>query len=162
LRIGWHSSRITEEIELRERGRHALRAKRSSERRTRGLRNAKPSVLNPKPQWKKSKAGNSHGTDHPGIVREAGNGLTCHGPNAEQHTHHAAGSAGSECIACHMPKIAENIDDVMVRSHTFRFVWPTQTDTMKISNACNLCHTDKTTGVGDLRSRADCSPWRAQ
>jgi predicted CXXCH cytochrome family protein len=117
----------------------------------------------------------AHGTDNPGIVREAGNGLClgCHGPNAqngphaatiEQHTHHAAGSAGSECIACHMPKIAETIGDVMVRSHTFRFVWPAQTDTMKIPNACNLCHTDKTTAwaTAALRSWADRSPWRAQ
>ena len=116
-----------------------------------------------------------HGTDNPGIVREKGNGLClgCHGPNAqngphaatiEQHTHHAAGSAGSECIACHMPKIAETLGDVMVRSHTFRFVWPTQTDTMKIPNACNLCHTDKTTAWATeaLRSWADRSPWRAQ
>ncbi len=116
-----------------------------------------------------------HGTDNPGIVREKGNGLClgCHGPNAqngphtatiEQHTHHAAGSTGSECIACHMPKIAETLGDVMVRSHTFRFVWPTQTDTMKIPNACNLCHTDKTTAWATeaLRSWADRSPWRAQ
>jgi predicted CXXCH cytochrome family protein len=116
-----------------------------------------------------------HGTDNPGIVREKGNGLClgCHGPNAqngphaatiEQHTHHAAGSTGSECIACHMPKIAETLGDVMVRSHTFRFVWPTQTDSMKIPNACNLCHTDKTTAWATeaLRSWADRSPWRAQ
>jgi predicted CXXCH cytochrome family protein len=117
----------------------------------------------------------AHGTDNPGIVREKGNGLClgCHGPNAqngphaatiEQHTHHAAGSAGSECIACHMPKIAETLGDVMVRSHTFRFVWPTQTDSMKIPNACNLCHADKTTAWATeaLRSWADRSPWRAQ
>ena len=45
-------------------------------------------------------------------------------PAIEQHTHHAAGSAGSECVACHMPKIAETLGDVKVRSHTFRFVWP--------------------------------------
>jgi predicted CXXCH cytochrome family protein len=116
-----------------------------------------------------------HGTDNPGIVREKGNGLClgCHGPNAqngphaatiEQHTHHAAGSTGSECIACHMPKIAETLGDVKVRSHTFRFVWPTETDTMKIPNTCNLCHTDKTTAwaTAALRSWTDRSPWRAQ
>ena len=41
--------------------------------------------------------------------------LTCHGPKSpngphtatlEQHTHHAPGSPGSECVSCHMPKIA--------------------------------------------------------
>ena len=117
----------------------------------------------------------SHGTDNPGIVRERGNALclTCHGPNTqngphaasiEQHTHHARDSTGSECISCHMPKIAETIDDVYVRSHTFRFVWPTETETLKIPNACNLCHTDKTTGwaTAALRSWTDRSPWRAQ
>jgi predicted CXXCH cytochrome family protein len=116
-----------------------------------------------------------HGTDNPGMVREAGNGLClgCHGPNTqngphaatiEQHTHHAAGSAGSECIACHMPKVAETLGDVKVRSHTFRFVWPTQTDALKIPNACNLCHADKTTAwaTAALRSWTDRSPWRAQ
>jgi predicted CXXCH cytochrome family protein len=116
-----------------------------------------------------------HGTDNPGMVREAGNGLClgCHGPNAqngphaatiEQHAHHATGSAGSECIACHMPKIAETIDNVKVRSHTFRFIWPAQTDELKIPNACNLCHSDKTTAwaTAALRSWTDRSPWRSQ
>ena len=55
--------------------------------------------------------------------------LTCHGPKSpngphtatiEQHTHHAPGSPGSECVSCHMPKIAVMLGDVMVRSHTFR------------------------------------------
>jgi predicted CXXCH cytochrome family protein len=116
-----------------------------------------------------------HGTDNPGMVREPGNGLClgCHGPNTqngphaatiEQHTHHAAGSPGSECIACHMPKIAETIADVKVRSHTFHFVWPTQTEALKIPNACNLCHTDKTTewATAALRTWEDRSPWRSQ
>lgn len=49
----------------------------------------------------------------------------CHGPNSqngphaptkEAHTHHAAGSAGSECVACHMPKIEQTIADVNVRA----------------------------------------------
>ena len=42
------------------------------------------------------------------------------GDASKQHTHHAAGSAGSECVACHMPKIEQTIADVNVRSHTFR------------------------------------------
>ena len=116
-----------------------------------------------------------HGTENPGMVREPGNALClgCHGPNAqngphaatiEQHTHHAAGSSGSECIACHMPKIAETLGDVKVRSHTFRFVWPAETDELSIPNACNLCHTDKTTkwATAALKGWSDRSPWRAQ
>ena len=30
-------------------------------------------------------------------------------PPSRQHTHHKAGSAGSQCVACHMPKIAQTI-----------------------------------------------------
>ena len=48
-------------------------------------------------------------------------------------------------IACHMPKIAQTLGDVNVRSHTFRFVSPAKTDSEKIPNACNVCHTDKPT-----------------
>ncbi len=116
-----------------------------------------------------------HGTDSPAMVRVSGNALclTCHGPNSqngphaasvEQHTHHAVGSPGSACVACHMPKIAETLGDVKVRSHTFHFVWPAQTETLKIPNACNLCHTDKTAAwaTAALRSWSDRSSWRSQ
>ena len=115
-----------------------------------------------------------HGSENPGMVREPGNSLClgCHGPNAqngphaatiEQHTHHAAGSPGGECVACHMPKIADTLGDVKVRSHTFRFVWPEQTDALNIPNACNVCHTDKRTewATAALRSWSDRSPWRS-
>ena len=47
---------------------------------------------------------------------------------SKQHTHHAAGSAGSDCVACHMPKIEQTIANVNVRSHTFRFIPPRTTD----------------------------------
>jgi predicted CXXCH cytochrome family protein len=115
----------------------------------------------------------SHGTDNPALLRKPASSLCldCHGPNSpsgpraftiEEHTHHKAGSAGSECIACHMPKIAQTIADVNVRSHTFRFVPPAETDSEKIPNACNACHKDKSTAwaAGALKSWADRSPWR--
>ena len=97
--------------------------------------------------------------------------LDCHGPNAangphsptiEAHTHHKSDSAGSECIACHMPKIAQTIADVNVRSHTFKFITPAASEAMKIPNACNLCHADKTTAwaTSALKSWQDRSPWR--
>jgi predicted CXXCH cytochrome family protein len=116
-----------------------------------------------------------HGTENQAMLREPGNAmcLTCHGPNTqngpraasiEQHTHHAFGSTGSACAACHMPAIAETLGDVKVRGHTFRFVWPEQTEALKIPNACNLCHTDKTIAwaTAALRSWNDRSPWRSQ
>jgi hypothetical protein len=109
------------------------------------------------------------------MLRQPGNAmcLTCHGPNTqngphaasiEQHTHHVAGSTGSACAACHMPLVAETLGDVKVRSHAFRFVWPEQTETLNIPNACNLCHTDKTTAWATtaLRTWSDRSPWRSQ
>jgi predicted CXXCH cytochrome family protein len=97
--------------------------------------------------------------------------LDCHGPNAqngpraptiEAHTHHQRGSPGNECVACHMPKIEQTIADVNVRAHTFRFITPAASDALKIPNACNLCHTDKTTtwATDVLKTWDDRSPWR--
>jgi predicted CXXCH cytochrome family protein len=115
-----------------------------------------------------------HGSENDAMLREPGASmcLTCHGPNSqngphaatiEEHTHHAAASTGSQCVACHMPKIAQTIADVNVRSHTFRFVYPERTDSLKIPNACNLCHTDKSTAwaTDALMHWKDRSPWRA-
>lgn len=98
---------------------------------------------------------------------------TCHGPTSpngphaatlEAHTHHAKGSAGSDCVACHMPKVEQTIADVNVRSHTFAFITPEQTDREKIPNACTGCHTDKTTkwATDALLSWGDVSPWRVR
>ena len=97
--------------------------------------------------------------------------LECHGPNSpngpraatiEQHTHHKPGSRGNECIECHMPKIEQTIADVNVRSHTFRFITPAATDTLKVPNPCTGCHTDKSTqwAAETLKSWTNLSPWR--
>jgi predicted CXXCH cytochrome family protein len=115
----------------------------------------------------------AHGTDNDALLRKPANVLCldCHGPNSpngphaptiEQHTHHKAGSQGSECISCHMPKIQQTIADVNVRSHTFRFVTPATTDALKIPNACNVCHSDKSTAwaTAALKTWEDRSPWR--
>jgi predicted CXXCH cytochrome family protein len=114
-----------------------------------------------------------HGTRHNAdLVRPASEVcLTCHGPKTpngphtasiEQHTHHRAGSAGSECVACHMPAIEQTIGDVMVRSHTFRFITPTMTDTSKIPNPCTSCHKDRSNAWASerLRSWPEFSSWR--
>jgi predicted CXXCH cytochrome family protein len=97
--------------------------------------------------------------------------LTCHGPKSpsgphtatiEQHTHHAPGSAGSECVNCHMPKIAVMLGDVMVRSHTFRFIVPSEAERLKMPDACTTCHTDKSPAwaTAALRTWPEFSPWR--
>jgi predicted CXXCH cytochrome family protein len=99
--------------------------------------------------------------------------LECHGPNSpngprapsiEAHTHHKAGSAGNECVNCHMPKIEAEIADVNVRAHTFKFIPPSVTIASKVPNACNACHTDKTPEWASeaLRKWPDRSPWRVE
>jgi predicted CXXCH cytochrome family protein len=99
--------------------------------------------------------------------------LTCHGPaspngphaaSIEEHTHHQRGSAGGECVACHMPKIEQTIADVNVRSHTFKFITPAMTDQLKIPNPCTGCHAERTTQWArqTLSSWSGISPWRVQ
>jgi Domain of Unknown Function (DUF1259) len=96
---------------------------------------------------------------------------TCHGPNSpngphaatiEDHTHHQKGSAGGECVACHMPKIEQTIADVNVRSHTFKFISPGMTEQLKIPNPCTGYHTDRTNewATVALKGWSGTSPWR--
>jgi predicted CXXCH cytochrome family protein len=116
-----------------------------------------------------------HGSDNVAMLRATGNSLclTCHAPNAqtgplapsiEAHTHHKPDNAGSLCVSCHMPMIEETLGDVKVHAHTFRFITPAETETLKIPNACNLCHADKTTAwaADVLKSWNERSPWRMQ
>jgi predicted CXXCH cytochrome family protein len=114
-----------------------------------------------------------HGNDNVAMLRGKGNALClgCHGPNSpigpfadsiQAHTHHKLDSTGSQCVSCHMPLIEETLGSVKVRAHTFRFITPADSDALKIPNACNLCHTDKTTAwaTGALKTWQDRSPWR--
>ena len=69
----------------------------------------------------------------------------CHGTIGRQltsHTRHAAGSAGSSCVECHMPKTVISINSTM-RDHTMSLPAPENTVPFGIPNACNECHTDK-------------------
>jgi hypothetical protein len=116
----------------------------------------------------------AHGTANDAQLRKptATICLDCHAPNSpngphvaslEDHTHHAKGSAGSECVACHMPKIQQTIANVNVRSHTFKFITPAMSEQLKIPNACTGCHTNRSNAwaTDALRSWAGISPWRA-
>jgi formate-dependent nitrite reductase cytochrome c552 subunit len=78
------------------------------------------------------------------------------------HTHHKAASAGSQCVECHMPRIAQTIDTNNVRSHTFRFISPAMTEQYKIPNPCVSCHKDKSNGwaMNELKKWPEVSPWR--
>lgn len=69
----------------------------------------------------------------------------CHeaiGRDVAAHTHHAAGSAGSSCVACHMPKIVYGVMDVH-RSHRIDVPDPARDGAAGRPHACTLCHVDK-------------------
>jgi predicted CXXCH cytochrome family protein len=115
-----------------------------------------------------------HGTGNYAQLRKPANQicLDCHGPGSRNgprsttlaaHTHHKEGSTGSECVACHMPKIEVTIPTVFVSAHTFAFITPAMTDKYKIPNPCTSCHTDKTTVWASeaMRHWPERSPWRA-
>ena len=115
-----------------------------------------------------------HGTKNDAMLRKPAAEIcsSCHSPNnqngphtatLEEHTHHKLGSPGSQCVACHMPKILPELPGgPFISTHTFHFVTPTQTDAMNIPNACNACHKDKDTkwAGAQLASWKDHSIWR--
>lgn len=113
-----------------------------------------------------------HSSDNPSNLIAVSNALCaqCHlgrGPAAlhttiAEHTHHKKGSAGNECTACHMPKIAQTLGDNMVSSHTFRFLSPQLTVQFDIPNPCTTCHKDKSNewALSELKTWQTESPWR--
>jgi predicted CXXCH cytochrome family protein len=98
--------------------------------------------------------------------------LDCHGPASAngphtatlaEHTHHKNGSAGSECVACHMPAIeSEGVPGAFVHAHTFRFIPPSATDKYGISSPCMSCHAGKSTAWAQeaISHWPEQSPWR--
>jgi predicted CXXCH cytochrome family protein len=115
-----------------------------------------------------------HGTENYAQLRKPVDQLCldCHGPaspngphtaSLEEHTHHKDGSPGSQCVACHMPKIeTQGVPGSFVSSHTFKFISPTMTDKYKMPNPCTSCHTDKSTdwATKELTTWRTTSPWR--
>ena len=110
-------------------------------------------------------------TDAPSNLPLSGNALclSCHtkeNPSGlhgtvSEHTHHAEGSAGSQCTACHMPRIELTVKDNFVAAHTFRFISPLETEQSGIPNPCTSCHKDKSTtwAKSQLRQWTSISPW---
>ncbi len=70
--------------------------------------------------------------------------LPCHADQVKsvaEHSHHPAGSPGSRCFDCHMPKTTFAL---MARSdHSMRPPAPAATLAFGSPNACNLCHSDR-------------------
>ncbi len=71
---------------------------------------------------------------HPALASEAA---------LARHSHHAAGSVGSSCIACHLPKKNMGLDYELVRYH--RIGSPTDANRVTKDRPieCALCHPDR-------------------
>lgn len=113
-----------------------------------------------------------HSNQNPSNLRAVGNELclSCHTPDnpaglkgtVSEHTHHAANSPGSQCVACHMPLIEHTLKNSYVADHTFRVITPAQTMQSGIPNPCTSCHKDKSLAWANdaLRKWTTTSPWR--
>jgi len=74
----------------------------------------------------------------------------CHASKAltpERHSHHARGSAGNQCVSCHMPYLQHKgvgTHLVYARSdHSIPIPRPAFDQQLGIENACQKCHQDK-------------------
>jgi tetratricopeptide (TPR) repeat protein len=81
-------------------------------------------------------------------LRSPGNAVCgqCHQASSYDtpaHTHHAAGSAGAACAACHMPTTTYMVIDPR-HDHSMRIPRPDQSDALGTPNACTACHDDRT------------------
>jgi predicted CXXCH cytochrome family protein len=71
--------------------------------------------------------------------------MQCHAAvkyTAPAHHRHKTGSAGSDCLACHMPTQTYMGVDVR-RDHSFRVPRPDQSVSLGTPNACTACHAEK-------------------
>jgi tetratricopeptide (TPR) repeat protein len=62
--------------------------------------------------------------------------------DAESHHHHAPGTAGAACTACHMPQQRYMVIDERA-DHSLRVPRPDLSLKLGSPNACNACHEDK-------------------
>ncbi len=80
-------------------------------------------------------------------LRRSGNDVcaTCHQSakyDAPSHTHHANGSAGAACVACHMPTTRYMQIDAR-HDHSLRVPRPDLAASLGTPNACAACHAKK-------------------
>jgi predicted CXXCH cytochrome family protein len=80
---------------------------------------------------------------HAAPGREQPNGTRAVSIDPMAHSHHAEGSAGNSCVACHMPTT-----NYMMRAPRHDHGWlkpdPLLTKELGIPNACSKCHTNQT------------------
>ncbi|AOS43625.1 Tetratricopeptide repeat protein [Lacunisphaera limnophila] len=77
----------------------------------------------------------------PGRVQPNGTKAIAIDPTA--HSHHAAGSTGNSCVACHMPT-TRYMQRAARHDHGWLKPDPLLTQELGIPNACSTCHTDQT------------------
>ncbi len=65
----------------------------------------------------------------------------------QEHTKHGPSSAGSRCVACHMPYVQERAVGTRIRygrsDHTTSIPRPAFDDSLGVPNACANCHRDR-------------------
>ena len=84
-------------------------------------------------------------------LKAEGNALCagCHATETydtpKHHRHEQANSTGAQCVNCHMPEtLYMGVDGR--RDHSMRVPRPDITEKIGAPNACNMCHTDQSTG----------------
>lgn len=90
-----------------------------------------------------------HGGDPKGMIEPVMRGpaacQSCHPAiveRAAEHSRHAEGSAGTDCYACHMPKVTYGVMTVH-RTHRIQVPEPERAWRHEMPEACTLCHTDR-------------------
>jgi hypothetical protein len=76
--------------------------------------------------------------------------------DAPTHTHHKAGTAGNQCVSCHMPMTS--FARMKRTDHSMLPPVPASTIAFKSPNGCNLCHKDKDAAWADKNVRE----WRTR
>ncbi len=84
---------------------------------------------------------------HSGKLRAAGNAVCahCHAPetfDVPAHHHHAAGSQGAQCTACHMPASTYMVIDPR-HDHSLRIPRPDRNAATGAPDACTACHANR-------------------
>ncbi|KFE72159.1 cytochrome c3 family protein [Hyalangium minutum] len=90
-----------------------------------------------------------HGGDPKGMITEEKRGPAacqeCHPSivaKAAEHSRHREGSTGTDCYACHMPKMAYGIMRIHP-THRIQVPDPSRAWRHEMPEACTLCHTDR-------------------
>jgi tetratricopeptide (TPR) repeat protein len=83
---------------------------------------------------------------HTQKMRAPGNAVCaqCHEPSrydVATHHRHGQGSAGAQCVNCHMPQNTYMVVDRR-RDHSMRVPRPDESVALGVPNACSSCHTD--------------------